>query len=115
MRSQDAAEPVGSAQAEPVRDKTVTAAEAVWLVRDRAAVVVGGFLGACFPEELTLALEQRFLDVGAPRELTLVFPVAAGDLKGRGLDCLVHPGLVRRAIGGHRGRRPRFAEARGRG
>lgn len=30
-----------------------------------------------------------------------MFPVAAGDLKRRGLDCLAHPGLVRRAIGGH--------------
>ncbi|MGZ4234230.1 MAG: CoA-transferase [Solirubrobacteraceae bacterium] len=101
MSTQPAATLVASPQGEPVRDKTVTAAEAIWLIRDRATVVIGGFLGAGFPEELTLALEERFRGGGAPRDLTIVFPVAAGDLKGRGLDCLAHPGLVRRAIGGH--------------
>ena len=101
MSSQPAATLVASPQGEPVRDKTVTAAEAIWLIRDRDTVVIGGFLGAGFPEELTLALEERFLGAGAPRDLTIVFPVAAGDLKGRGLDCLAHPDLVRRAIGGH--------------
>jgi propionate CoA-transferase len=101
MSSQSVTELVGSPPSQPVRDKTVTAAEAIRLIRDRDTVVVGGFLGACFPEELTLALEERFLGAGGPRELTVVFPVAAGDRKGRGLDRLVHPGLLRRAIGGH--------------
>jgi propionate CoA-transferase len=85
MSSQPAATLVASPQGEPARDKTVTAAEAIWLIRDRDTVVVGGFLGAGFPEELTLALEERFLGARAPGDLTIVFPVAAGDLKGRGL------------------------------
>jgi propionate CoA-transferase len=88
----------------------VDASEAVRLIRDRDAVVVGGFIGACFAEELTLALEERFLETGAPRDLTLVFPVAAGDLKSRGLDRLAHPGLVRRAIGGHWAAAPALQE-----
>jgi propionate CoA-transferase len=114
MSSQSASELVGSPTSQPARDKTVTAAEAIRLIRDRDTVVIGGFLGACFPEELTLALEERFLGAGGPRELTVVFPVAAGDRKGRGLDRLVHPGLLRRAIGALGGR-PGVAEARGRG
>ena len=85
----------------PDRDQTVTADEAVRLIRDGDSVVVGGFLGACFPDELMLAIEERFQAGGAPRDLTLVFPVAAGDAGSRGLDRLAHPGLVRRAIGGH--------------
>ena len=43
------------------RDKIVTAAEAVALIRAGDTVVVEGFAGQCFAEELTLALEARFL------------------------------------------------------
>ena len=71
-----------------VRDKVVTAAEAVRLIRDGDSVVVEGFVGQCFAEELTLALEQRFLLTGTPQELNLVFTVAPGDRQGRGLDRL---------------------------
>ncbi len=96
----------GSSMGEPVRDKTLSAQEAIRLIRDSDSVVVGGFLGACFPEELTLALEERFLESGTPQGLTLVFPVAGGDFAGRGLDHLTHPGLLRRVIGGHWGATP---------
>ena len=41
------------------RDKIVTAGEAVALIRDGDTVVVEGFAGQCFAEELTLALEAR--------------------------------------------------------
>ena len=65
-----------------VRDKIVTAAEAVRLIRDGDSVVVEGFMGQCFAEELTLALEQRFLLTGSPRDLGLVFTMAAEDRLG---------------------------------
>jgi propionate CoA-transferase len=84
-----------------VRDKVVTAAEAVRLIRDGDAVVVEGFVGQGFAEELTLALEERFLQTGAPRDLTLVFAVAQGNRQGRGLDRLCYEGLLKRAVGGH--------------
>ena len=60
------------------RDKVVTAVEAVRLIRDGDSVVVEGFVGQCFAEELTLALEQRFLLTGTPHDLSLVFTVAPG-------------------------------------
>jgi propionate CoA-transferase len=85
------------------RDKIVTAAEAVALVRDGDTVVVEGFAGQCFAEELTLALEKRFLQTGAPRDLTLAFTVAQGNRQGRGSDRLCHEGLLKCAIGGHWG------------
>jgi len=101
MTSPSVPVPVEPVPGEPVRDKIVTAAEAVRLIRDGDAVVVGGFLGSCFPEELVLALQRRFLDGATPRDLAVVFTVAGGDAKGRGLDSLARPGLVRRAIGAH--------------
>ena len=58
--------PAESLSGTSVRDKVVTAAEAVRLIRDGDWVVVEGFVGQCFAEELTLALEQRFLLTGAP-------------------------------------------------
>ena len=85
------------------RDKIVTAHEAVALIRDGDTVVAEGFAGQCFAEELTLALEARFLQTGAPRDLTLAFTVAQGNREGRGFDRLCHEGLLKRAIGGHWG------------
>ena len=95
--------PAESLSGTSVRDKVVTAEEAVRLIRDGDWVVVEGFVGQCFAEELTLALEQRFLLTGAPRDLGLVFTVAAGNRQGRGLDRLCHEGLLGRAVGGHWG------------
>ena len=89
-----------------VRDKVVTAEEAVRLVRDGDSVVVEGFVGQCFAEELTLALEERYLRTSTPKDLGLVFTVAAGDRKGRGLDRLAHEGLLKKAVGGHWGLSP---------
>jgi propionate CoA-transferase len=85
------------------RDKIVTAAEAIALIRDEDTVVVEGFAGQCFAEELTLALEARFLQTGTPRDLTLAFTVAQGNREGRGSDRLCYEGLLKRAIGGHWG------------
>jgi propionate CoA-transferase len=85
------------------RDKVVTAQEAVALIRDGDTVVAEGFAGQCFAEELTLALEARFLQSGAPRDLTLAFAVAQGNREGRGFDRLCYEGLLKRAIGGHWG------------
>ena len=98
--------PAESLSGRSVRDKVVTAVEAVRLIHDGDWVVVGGFMGQCFAEELTLALEQRFLQTGAPRDLGLVFTMAPGNRHGRGLDRLCHEGLLKRAVGGHWGLSP---------
>ena len=98
--------PAESLSGTSVRDKVVTAAEAVRLIHDGDSVVIDGFMGQCFAEELTLALEQRFLQTDTPRDLGLVFTMAAGDRRGRGLDRLCHEGLLKRVVGGHWGLSP---------
>ena len=102
--------PAESLSGRSVRDKVVTAVEAVRLIHDGDSVVVGGFMGQCFAEELTLALEQRFLHTGTPRDLGLVFTMAPGNRRGRGLDRLCHEGLLKRAVGGHWGLSPELGK-----
>jgi propionate CoA-transferase len=84
-----------------MKDKIVTADEAVALINDGDAVSCSGFVGIGTPEELIAALERRFLETQGPRDLTLVFAAAPGDGKERGLNRLAHEGLIKRAVGGH--------------
>ncbi|TLU71443.1 acyl CoA:acetate/3-ketoacid CoA transferase [Lichenicoccus roseus] len=82
-------------------NKIVSADEAVAAIRTGCTVSVSGFVGVGTPDEVLLALERRYNDTGLSGELTLVFAAAPGDGKDRGLNRLAHPGLVRRAVGGH--------------
>ncbi|HSF48588.1 MAG TPA: acyl CoA:acetate/3-ketoacid CoA transferase [Burkholderiales bacterium] len=84
-----------------MKNKIVSAAEAIAIMRDGDTVACSGFVGSGTPEELIVAIEQRFVETGGPRDLTLVFAAAPGDGKERGLNRLAHAGLVKRVIGGH--------------
>ncbi|WP_224401850.1 acyl CoA:acetate/3-ketoacid CoA transferase [Pseudonocardia sp. ICBG1034] len=92
------------------RNKVVTAAEAVALIRDDDTIVIEGFAGQCFAEELTLALEARFLQSGSPTGLTIAFAVAQGDRGGRGTEHLCYDGLLKSALGGHWGMSGRLGQ-----
>ncbi len=84
-----------------MKNKVVSADEALAIVRDGDTVAVSGFVGSGTPDELIAALERRFRETASPKALTLVFAAAPGDGKDRGLNQLAHDGLVKRAIGGH--------------
>ncbi|HEX8664563.1 MAG TPA: acyl CoA:acetate/3-ketoacid CoA transferase [Beijerinckiaceae bacterium] len=83
------------------KNKIVSAREAVALVRDGDTVAVSGFVGIGTPDELIIALAERFRDTQTPSGLTLMFAAAPGDGKERGLNRLADARLVRRVVGGH--------------
>ena len=91
--------------------KNWSAADAVALVADGSTVLVDGSGGGVNePGAILAALEQRFLEIQHPRDLTLVHISGMGDGHGGGIDRFAHPGMVRRVIGGHWGWTPRMQQ-----
>lgn len=81
--------------------KIVGFEEAARLVPSGATVSVSSSSGVLLPERMLAALGRRHETTGEPRELTVVFPIAVGDMFGqRGIDHLVRPGMLKRLVGG---------------
>jgi propionate CoA-transferase len=93
-----------------MKNKVVTASEAIALVRDGDTLVNTGFVGCGAPEDLLVTLEQRYLETRSPHNLTLLFAAGQGDGAERGLNRLGHDGLLKRVVGGHWGLIPKVAK-----
>ena len=92
-----------------MKNKIVSTAEAIAIIRDGDTIAFSGFVGSGTPDELIAALEKRFTETVSPRDLTLLFAAAPGDGKDRGLNRLARDGLVKRAVGGHWGLVPKLS------
>jgi acyl CoA:acetate/3-ketoacid CoA transferase len=80
----------------------VSAAEAAQLVNDADTVAVSGNgAGMISAEAILAALEQRFLESGHPRDLTLVHSLGLGDRDALGTNRFAHEGMVRKVIAAH--------------
>jgi propionate CoA-transferase len=99
-----------------VRQKLISASDAVALVRDGDTVFVSGFVAQGAPEAVLKALGERFEESNSPKNLTLLFGGGPGDYGERGLSHLAKTSpdgsscMLRRTIGGHYGQVPKVAE-----
>ncbi|HEU5434583.1 MAG TPA: acyl CoA:acetate/3-ketoacid CoA transferase [Thermomicrobiales bacterium] len=81
--------------------KVLSFEAAAALIPDGATVSVSSSSGLGCPDAMLRAIGARFARDGAPRGLTTLHPIAAGDMYGIvGIDHLARPGLLRRVVAG---------------
>jgi acyl CoA:acetate/3-ketoacid CoA transferase len=91
--------------------KEISAESAAALIADGATVTVSSSSGLACPDATLAAIGERFARVGHPRDLTMVHPIAAGDMYGvKGIDHLARPGLIKRVLAGSYPSGPSSAE-----
>ncbi len=80
--------------------KIRTAEEAVAAIASKAVIAVNSSSGLCCPDAVLQALGERYRREGAPKALTMLHPIAAGDMFGtKGIDHLAQPGMIDTIIG----------------
>lgn len=81
--------------------KTKSAREAANLIRDNDVIAINASSGLCCPDAVLQAIGARFDAERAPRNLTTVHPIAAGDFFGmKGVDHIAKPGLIECIVAG---------------
>ena len=80
------------------RDKVISLAEAARLIPDGATVSVSSSSGLGCPDAMLRAIGERFEADGAPRNLTTIHPIAAGDMYG--IDGIDHIAAARACSSG---------------
>lgn len=92
-----------------MHSKLISAEDALAVISDGMTITTSGFVSIGTPEQLLIALKERFLNGSGPHNLTLLFAAGQGDGKERGLNHLGQPGLLKRVVGGHWGLVPKVA------
>ena len=81
--------------------KILSADEAVKVIPDGATVAVNSSSGLNCPDAVLKALGERFDREQHPRNLSMIHPIAAGDMFGiRGVENIAKSGLIARIVGG---------------
>ena len=81
--------------------KIVSASEAARHIADGAVVAVNSSSGLNCPDAILAAMGERFDREKAPRNLTMIHPIAAGDMFGiKGINHIAREGLISRVIAG---------------
>ena len=81
--------------------KVISAQSAVSRIDNGAVVAVNSSSGLCCPDNVLKALGERFRTEGTPSGLTMIHPIAAGDMFGtKGVDHLAQDGMITTIIGG---------------
>ena len=84
-----------------MQTRIATAREAASLIPDGAVVSISSSSGLGCPDAVLRAIGERFEAEGAPKGLTTIHPIAAGDMYGiDGIDHLARPGLLKRVLAG---------------
>lgn len=91
--------------------KVLTADQAADLIPDGAVVTVSSSSGLGCPDAVLAAVGRRFDTSGAPRDITTLHPIAAGDMWGiKGIDHIAKPGLLAKVLAGSYPSGPSSAE-----
>jgi propionate CoA-transferase len=91
--------------------KVITPAQAAELIKDNDSVATAAFGLAGWPEEVGLAVEERFVKSGHPKNITHIHAAGIGDWTGRGECHWIHDGLLTKFIGSHAGSSPSVLKA----
>ncbi len=77
----------------------MNAADAAAIIKDGDTVAISGNgAGMISAEAVFAALEQRFMQTGHPRDLTLVHSLGLGDRGALGTNRFAHEGMVRKVV-----------------
>lgn len=91
--------------------KFMTAEQAAGLIKDNDHVAIVANGGAVLePKMMYKAVEDRFLETGSPKNLTLIHSAGIGDKDAEGVNRFAHEKLVKRVIGGHWGWSPKMQQ-----
>ena len=83
------------------RNKHIALSAVAGMIPDEAVVSISSSSGLGCPDATLRAIGENFDNIGSPRNLTTIHPIAAGDMYGiDGIDHLAKPGLLKRVIAG---------------
>jgi propionate CoA-transferase len=90
--------------------KVISASDAAALINDGATLGAAALGLSGWPEEISIAIEKRFLASGHPARLTFVHASGIGDWKTKGPQHFTHPGMISRWIAAHAALSPDMAK-----